>query len=247
MAQFVCGEGGDPRALSYRVRAGDFGTPLTLSCRGESFADFVDMGNLLYALEKDLTISLQRRRPDLLFLHAAALEQGGRAYLLAGESGNGKSTTAWGLLHRRFRYLSDELSPVDTCSLQVHAYPHALCMKNDPPPTHPLPPAGVQRLGATMHVPVASLPAAVGPAVCPIEAIVFVRYACERTAPVVRELSSAEAAARLYTATLNALAHSGRGLDAVLHVASKARCFVLEAADLDQTCDLFCDSVVGVL
>ncbi|MEO9149569.1 MAG: hypothetical protein ABI212_09415 [Burkholderiaceae bacterium] len=248
MAQFARGGDTAPEALSYRVRVSHPGALLTLSCRGESPADFVDMGKLLYALEKDLTISLQRRRPDLLFLHAAALERGGRGYLLAGDSGNGKSTTAWGLLHRRFCYLSDELSPIDTASMQVHAYPHALCMKSHPPPTHPLPPSTiVQHLGTTMHVPVASFPAAIGPAVCPIEAIVFVRYARELTVPVLRKLGSAEAGARLYTTALNALAHSERGLDAVLHIASKARCFVLETADLDQSCDLFCNSVASVL
>ncbi len=247
MAQFARGENTAPEALSYRIRVSHPGALLTLSCRGKSPADFVDMGNLLYALEKDLTISLQRRRPDLLFLHAAALERGGRGYLLAGDSGNGKSTTAWGLLHRRFRYLSDELSPIDTASMQVHAYPHALCMKSHPPPTHPLPLSGVQFLGTTMHVPIASFPAAVGPAVCPIEAIVFLRHARDLTMPVLRKLSSAEAGARLYTTALNALAHSERGLDAVLHIASKVRCFVLETADLDQSCDLFCDSVAGVL
>lgn len=249
-ANFAAMTGFNPRggtggaSLVYLVRRIGSNAMLSLSCRNEPPVDFDNLGDLLHALETDLTIAMQRRRPDLLFLHAAALELGGRCYLLAGDSGDGKSTTAWGLLHRGFRYLSDELSPIDTDSMQVHAYPHALCMKSHPPATHPLPLSGVQRLRTTLHVPIASLPASLGPAVCPIEAIVFVRYASASTVPALRRLSSAEAGARLYTTALNALAHSARGLDAVLHVASRARCFVLETADLGRSSDLFCKSVV---
>ena len=50
--------------------------------------------------------------------------------LLAGASGNGKSTTAWALLHRGFQYLSDELAPLDLSAMTVHAFPHALCLKH---------------------------------------------------------------------------------------------------------------------
>lgn len=246
MTSFVPGGVTGGETLAYLVRRTRPGAVLSLSCRNEPPVEFDSLGDLLYALEKDLTIATQHQRPDLLFLHAAALEIGGRGYLLAGDSGNGKSTTAWGLLHRGFHYLSDELSPIDTATMQVHAYPHALCMKSHPPSTHPLPLSGVQHLGTTLHVPVASLPAAMGPAVCPIEAIVFVRYTRTISAPALRRLGSAEAGARLYTTALNALAHSARGLDAVLGVASQARCFLLETADLGRSCDLFCKSVVSV-
>jgi len=60
----------------------------------------------------------------------------------------------------------------------------------------------------------------------------------------VREVGAAicacagEAAARLYVNALNALAHSDGGLDAVLHVASSARCFTLTTAGLPETCEL---------
>ncbi len=222
------------------------GSPdLSLSCRNEPAVSFDDLGDLLYALEHDLTVSLQRRRPDLLFLHAAALECGGRACLLAGDSGHGKSTTAWGLVHRGFNYLSDELSPIDVVDMQVHAYPRALCLKRDPPSTHPLPALGVRHLGDTLHVATASLPTATGPSICPIDAIVFVRYDPTLAAPALRRLSSAEAAARLYTTTLNALAHTDHGLDAVLRVAELSRCFAVDAAELTTTCDLIFERVVG--
>lgn len=231
--------------MVYVVRRTVSGEQFSLSCRQESPLRLDDLRDLLYALEKDLVVSLQRRRPELLFLHSAVLERAGRGYLLAGDSGSGKSTTTWGLLHRDFSYLSDELAPIDPVTMQVHAYPHALCMKREPPPTYPLPPGGVQYLVSTLHVPVAILPAALGPATCAVEAIVFVHHDRALTVPRLRRLGSAEAGARLYTTALNALAHPYNGLDVALKIASQARCFLLHTADLEQSCELFCDRVVS--
>lgn len=234
-----------PSEMVYVVRRTASGGPFSLSCRQESPILLDDLGDLLYALEKDLVVSLQRRRPELLFLHSAVLERAGRGYLLAGDSGNGKSMTTWGLLHRDFRYLSDELAPIDPATMQVHAYPHALCMKREPPPAYPLPSGGVQSLVSTLHMPVAFLPARLGPATCAVEAIVFVHHDRALTVPRLRRLGSAEAGARLYTNALNALAHPDNGLDVVLKIASQAHCYLLQTADLVQSCDLFCDEVVG--
>jgi hypothetical protein len=234
-----------PAEWAYVVRRAGSGESFSLSCRQGSTLLVDDVCDLLHALEEDLVVSLQRRRPEWLFLHAAALERAGGGYLLAGDSGSGKSTTAWGLLHRGFTYLSDELAPVDPATQQLHAYPHALCMKREPPPDCPLPPGGVQYLGRTLHVPVANLPAALGPALCAIEAIVLVRHDRSLTAPRLRRLGSAEAAARLYTTALNALAHPDDGLDAVLKIASRARCYLMHTAGLVQSCELFCDEVLA--
>jgi hypothetical protein len=232
--------------MVYVVRRTASGPPFSLSCRQEPPLLLDDLGDLLYALEKDLVVALQRRRPELLFLHSAVVERAGRAYLLAGDSGNGKSTTTWGLLHHDFNYLSDELAPIAPATMQVHAYAHGLCMKREPPSAYPLPPDGVQYLASTLHVPVALLPARPGPAMCAVEAIVLVHHDRALTAPRLRRLGSAEAAARLYTTALNALAHPDKGLDVVLKIASQARCYLLHTADLAQSCQLFCDEVVGM-
>lgn len=240
------GSDASPPEMVYAVRRTASGKPFSLSCRQEAPLHLDDLGDLLYALEKDLIVTLQRRRPELLFLHSAVLERAGRGYLLAGDSGSGKSTTTWGLLHHGFSYLSDELAPIDPATMQVHAYPHALCMKREPPPAYPLPPGGgVQYLASTLHVPVAILPVSLGPATCAVEAIVFVHHDRALTAPSLRRLGSAEAGARLYTTALNALAHPDNGLDVVLKIASQARCYLLHTADLVRSCELFCDEVVG--
>ena len=223
--------------LNYRI-TGDEASGFSLHRRGRRTIAAHDAGDLLFLLEKDCTVALQRRRPDLLFLHAAALEFGGKAYLLAGDSGSGKSATAWGLLHHGFRYLSDELSAIDLAAMRVLPYPHALCLKEHPPSAYPLPASGVLDLGRTLHVPAQSMPDATLPGPCDLEAIFFLQQRGASGAPVLRPISPAQASARMYVVALNALAHPGRGLDAVTHVASRLGCFVLQCADLRATCRL---------
>src|SRR5262245_21977794 len=57
--------------LRYGATLADGGFVLT--CRDEPAQTLPDAGTLLFQLEKDLTIALQERRRDLLFMHAAAL------------------------------------------------------------------------------------------------------------------------------------------------------------------------------
>ena len=196
-----------------------------------------DLGELVFQLEKAIIVAIQECRPDLLFLHAAALERDRAAWLLVGASGAGKSTTAWGLLHHGFSYLSDELAPIDLGTLDVLPYPHALCLKRRPAPPYRLP-AEALDLGTTIHVPARSLPSVSRLDPCPLQAVFFVNQDARVSDPTLRRVSTAEAAARLYVSTLNALAHEARGLDAVLKVASHVSCFVLQAGDLESTCKL---------
>ncbi len=223
-------------ALDYSVARGPAGEfQIRRQCELLSCAD--GTGSFLYEFEHDLTVEVQQRRRDLYFLHAATLERGGRAVLLVAESGAGKSTTAWGLLHHGFRYASDELAPIDLSSGRVHGFPHALCLKADPPAPYALP-VGVLRTSRSRHVPVALLPCALAPCPLPLDAIVFLRYRPERHQPAIRPVAAAEATARLYVQALNPLAHPGDGIDAALQVVRGARCFGLEAAGLGATCEL---------
>lgn len=228
--------GPEPADLHYTAgRRGDAGS-YVLGRRGRRALVAPDLGTLLFHLEKDLTVGLQRLRPELLFLHAAALAHGDRAWLLAGDSGSGKSTTAWGLLHHGLSYLSDELSPIDLRSLRVLPYPHALCLKRRPPDPYLLPPDALD-LGGTLHVPADALPGGVAAPPCTVAGLLFVRHRPGLSAPALRPLSPAEACARLYVVTLNALAHPGDGLDAVQHLAGRVPAYALESGDLAAACE----------
>jgi hypothetical protein len=227
----------EPVDLHYAIDAGDAGRRFVLRAPDETTLVSGAPGDLLFDLEKHLTVTLQWRRPELLFLHAAALARSGRAWLLAGDSGAGKSTTSWALLHYGWRYLSDELAPIDLDSVRVYPYPHALCLKRRPPPGYPLPDTTLD-LGRTLHVPPDSLPAPVEMLPCALGGIVFLRYRPGLGAPLLRSLSRAETCGRLYAVTLNALAHPGHGLDAAKGLAERVPGHALECDDLAAACEL---------
>jgi hypothetical protein len=197
---------------------------------------------LLFLFEKDLTIDLQRLRCDLYFVHSAVLEFAGKALMLVGESGSGKSTTAWALLHHGFRYLSDELGPVDLETLRVQPYPHALCLKDEPPRLYRLPERTLYT-AQTLHVPTETLPAETAAVPIPLTAIFFLRYRPEASAPSVQPISRAEAGARLLAHALNPLAHPGNGLDGAIEIVRKTAQFKLSTTDLPSTCAVVKDTL----
>lgn len=195
-----------------------------------------DLGELVYMVEQSVVVELQKGNPSLLFLHAAALEWQGGACLLVANSGGGKSTTTWALLHHGFGYLSDELAPIDLGSMQVLGYPHALCLKRAVLAPYALPAATIS-LGRTMHVPTTQLPlASAWNAGRPLAAIFHVAYTPSAAQPCVSAMSAAEATAHLYVNALNTLSHPAHGLDAVARVAEHVPNFRVATGDLPMTC-----------
>lgn len=195
-----------------------------------------DAADLAFQLEKDLTIALQKKRADLLFLHAAAVAWQGQGFVIAAPSGTGKSTTTWALLHHGFQYLSDELAPIDLAKLVILPYPHALCLKQLPPAPYHLP-ASEPLTGWSIHVPTRMLPSAVLHESAPLSVLFVLQYA-PGLPPQLREMGVAEASTRLYANALNLLAHRDQGLDAIVRVATGARCFMLRSGDLAATAAL---------
>ena len=193
-------------------------------------------GDLLYEVEKDIVIELQRRNPQLFFMHSGAIAWQGRASLFVAESGGGKSTTTWAMLHHGYGYLSDEIAPIALDELQVHPYPHALCLKRLPP-SYPLP-AATMRLERTMHVPVQALPAPMVSEPCPLDAIFLLRHDPTATEPSLRQLTAGRPQHVCSSTRSTHWRIPNGGLDAVLHIASNARCYALTTAALPETCEL---------
>jgi hypothetical protein len=194
-----------------------------------------DLGELILILDQDLIIRLQELRSDLYFVHAGVLESAGRAFMLVAQSGGGKSTTTWALLQYGFRYLSDELAPVDVATLAIYPYPRALSLKSRAATPCPLPPKTILTT-RSIHIQPEAIPAGVCRTPAPLAAIFFLRNAPDAVPPIGRQLSSAEASARLYPNVLNALAHPGDGLDGAVRIASNTVCFQLSTADLMAAC-----------
>jgi hypothetical protein len=204
-----------------------------------------DDGDFLFQLEKEITIEIQKRRPDLYFLHAAVLDYHDLGLLLVANSGGGKSTTTWALSHHGFRYLSDELAPIDLKTLEVFPYSHALNLKREPPSPYGLPNETL-RTSRTIHVPASALPGgSKGVATC-LGAIFFVSYRPDVTPPRATPITRTEAAARLFANALNPLAHPGEGLDGVLEIAARCSSFELVTNNLAQTCALVKQTIESV-
>jgi hypothetical protein len=181
--------------------------------------------HFFYLIEKHITIELQRKRRDLYFVHSAVLEYKGSALMIVAPSGTGKSTTTWGMLHEGFNYLSDELAPISLSDLNVLAYPRALCLKAAPP-IYSLPKNTI-RIGTSYHIPPAAMPCNFETKLHPLGIIFFLEFNPERRETTVERLSAAESAMHLYTNTLNALAHPGKGLDGAIAVCGKTPCYRL--------------------
>lgn len=231
------GHPGDNPDLQYEVRRRGHGSQFWLTRQGYELVTASDEGELLFILEKELTIELQKIRRELYFLHAAALSLADKALVIAAGSGTGKSTTAWALLHHGFDYLSDELAPVDLDSLRLEPYPHALCLKREPPLPYLLP-ARTLRMSSTLHVPVTQLPNSTVSQPTPLSAMFFLEYCPELKIPTAHRITKAEAAARLFVNALNPLAHEQDGLAGAAVIAQKVPSFHLKSTELGLTCEL---------
>jgi hypothetical protein len=238
---------GDPGDIDLDYTVGRDGVPATffMKRQGGERLTAPDSGKLLALLDKDIAIELQRLRCDLYFVHAAVLTRGDVALMLIAKSGGGKSTVCWALLHHGFRYLSDELGPVDLKTVEVHPYPRALALKREPPASYPLPPK-TARTARSLHVQAEEIPSGLARGPAPLAAIFFLRYDPGTPEPSVRPISTGEAASRLYANTLNPLAHPGDGLDGAIHIARTAACFELVTANLTATCGLVTATLEGL-
>jgi hypothetical protein len=201
-----------------------------------------DDGMFLALFDADIAIELQKLRRDLYFVHAAVLTVGEGAFMLAAQSRGGKSTVCWALSHYGFRYLSDELGPVDLKTLRIHPFTRALMLKTNPSASYPLP-ATTLHTSRGYHVAAADMPGEIGQGLAPLTAVFFLRYDPEGREPSIRRISVAEAAVRLYANTLNPLAHTGDGLDAAIRITTATASFVLLTADLTATCALLTDTL----
>ena len=82
-------------------------------------------------LEWVLNWCLFNRPHQYLILHAAVVERGGRALLLPGEPGAGKSTLCAGLILRGWRLLSDEVAIVRPSTGELLAVPRPVALKEE--------------------------------------------------------------------------------------------------------------------
>lgn len=196
-----------------------------------------DIGEFVFLFEKDMTIELQKIRSDLLFIHSAALEYKESGLLIVAPSGTGKSTTSWAMLNSGFNYLSDELAPLDLKTMNIDPYPHALCLKAVPP-VFDLPNEALHT-NYTIHVPGMLCTNSKKPSSVKLKYIFYLEYDKGISDPVITPVSAAEASAKLYTNSLNILAHDvgDNGIKSAISVVKNVKCYSLRSNNLNRTCD----------
>jgi len=84
----------------------------------------------LAVLEWGINLVIAMRSHHFLMLHAAVLERGGRAIVLPGMPGSGKSTLCAALAHSGWRLLSDEFGLVSHRSSMFTPVPRPIALKN---------------------------------------------------------------------------------------------------------------------
>jgi hypothetical protein len=150
------------------------------------------------------------------------------------------------MLHNGFRYLSDELAPIEIETLRVTPYPHALCLKSDPSTPFHLPGATI-RTSYTLHVPVEQLPSETVRSSVPLAAAFFISYQPHAAAPAIRAVSHGETTARLYANGLNQLAHGRYGMEAAARIGTGIAGFEMITADLQESAGLLRGTMRKVL
>jgi hypothetical protein len=233
----VPGQDGERVAELYRISGPSPDGVLVETSTGRTALD--NASSVLYHLDKHLIIRLQHQRPDLYFLHGAAIALHGRVAVVIAPSGSGKSTLAFTLIQHGVTYLSDELVPVDVGQDFVYPYPRAICLKSPLPKPYRFPPETVS-CGSVSYIPTSTV-GFMNAAPMPIGALFFL----DRTsrANPCEPLTTASAVAHLIANSLNSLAHPGWGVDAAFALARRVPSFALNSTHLESACS----AVIGVM
>jgi hypothetical protein len=155
----------------------------------------------------EITLKFIKSHSRLLWLHAGAAGHRGRAVMIVGPGGRGKSTLVTHLCANGWSYLSDDLTPVDPGSDRAVPFPIAPAVRQDLGCEVPL-----ERLSDFRKIDVDIKPDAVCREALPIAALVFPSYSHGSPSELSR-CSPANAALELFGNCLNFMIHR----EAALH------------------------------
>lgn len=111
-----------PVAASYRVKNSVLPHEV-VDGSGAKVATAHSVSELQQVLKSEVSLDLIRSNPGFLWLHASGATIGGKAILLTGISGRGKSTLVSGLCQRGWKYLGDDMLPLELETRRVLPFP----------------------------------------------------------------------------------------------------------------------------
>ncbi len=200
---------------------------------------------LLEALVGTVVEGLHRQ--GLLAVHAGAAAGPSGVILIAGRSGQGKSTLILGLVRRGLELMSDELALLDPAAGLVHPYPRAIHVRPATigliPELTPLEARPRHELGggSEWSVAPAEIAALLGGRLgvaAPLAAVVLLEGAPDPAAPPrIRDEFPAVASLELLRSTWAASADFSATLDAVGRMLAAVPCLRLSVGQFDRTVD----------
>ena len=188
---------------------------------------------LLWDVNRQVALASTR----FLLVHAAGVERAGRAVMLPGASGAGKTTLAAGLVVAGFGYLTDELVALSADGASIAPFPKSLALDAGSlaalrglPEARAVPGAGAA--SGTVYIAADVLrPGAPSPG-CEPAVIAFPRYRPDASASALHLLSDADALLELLTHTVNLGDHGGGGMQALADLVERCWCVRIDVADL---------------
>jgi len=210
------------------------------------------LGGTLVLLEALVgTVVAGLHRQGVLAVHAGAAAAPGGAVVVAGRSGQGKSTLILGLVRRGLGLMSDELALLDPRAGLVHPYPRAIHVR--PATIGLIPELAVLEArprhelggGSEWSVAPAEIAALLGGrlgAATPLAAVVLLEGTPDPTAkPRIRNEFPAVAALELLRSTWAASAEFSATLDSVGGLLATVPCVRLSVGQFDRTVDELLD------
>ena len=197
-------------------------------------------------LEWGLNWCISANCHQYLILHAAVLERGRRALVMPAPPGSGKSTLCAALALSGWRLLSDELALIEPASLQIHAVPRPVSLKN----------ASIDvirgfskdaKLGPLVHNTNKGTVAHMKPPERSVREahvsatpawIVFPRYMAQSDARLV-PMPKAEAFMQLVDNAFNYDVHGRRAFDTLARVVEGSACFEFSYSRLEEALPIF--------
>jgi hypothetical protein len=182
-----------------------------IDVNGVTIAANETMPYLFTLIQQATDDAMIRHLQDQTAIHAGAVVYRGKAIVMPGPSGSGKSRLVQELLRQGAEYCSDEYAILDAHGC-VHPYPRALMIRRGSEEQHPV-------LASDLHAKVCGRPS-------PVSLFLFLRYEASSEGLAVQPLDRSESLIRLLQNTPHVLADKQDVFDPIKAAVSRAASYM---------------------
>ncbi|MBR8833360.1 MAG: hypothetical protein DSM106950_04775 [Stigonema ocellatum SAG 48.90 = DSM 106950] len=193
---------------------------------------------LLQAVKYEVVMGLVQARPDLLWFHAGAVANDTQAVVFAAPGGGGKSTLVTQLYQQGWRYLSDDVLPLELTTGSILPFPQTPRVRQN---TGELVPS--DRLSELPKIDVTLDLAVICRLPLPIGAMVFPKFDRHTKAEIL-PCSPGTAALELLRNCINFTDHKQAAVQQICEIVKHMPAFELSFSNID--CALKCLAEIGL-